>query len=316
MTNRYYRVMLGRKSAHADECRNGGFIGVDFGIDEDLTLRLPENWRDFNAEYIPIYLKNRPQKSKIAAGLACGNIWVVAKGMATNDIVLSPDGRGNYMVGRVTGDYHFAPNSILFHRRHVQWLDLKIPRGSMSDSLKNACGIPATVIELTQYAAEIESLISGESREVQLPTSNSDAGDPLSFALESHLEEFLIRNWDQTELGKDYAIYSEDGELVGQQYATDAGTIDILALSRDGQKLLVVELKRHKADDAAVGQILRYMGYVQDQLASEGQQVEGVIIGFEDNSKLRWALKLVPSIKFLRYRIDFALLPLDDVSKN
>lgn len=28
----YYRVMLGKKSAHAPECFAGGFIGTDFGI--------------------------------------------------------------------------------------------------------------------------------------------------------------------------------------------------------------------------------------------------------------------------------------------
>ena len=28
----YYRVMLGRQSAHAADCRAGGFIGADFGI--------------------------------------------------------------------------------------------------------------------------------------------------------------------------------------------------------------------------------------------------------------------------------------------
>jgi hypothetical protein len=65
----YYRVMLGRKSAHAPECFAGGFIGTDFGINEDLTGKLPDSWREFNQRYIPIYLRNRPDKSKIAAGL-------------------------------------------------------------------------------------------------------------------------------------------------------------------------------------------------------------------------------------------------------
>ncbi|MBI5382971.1 MAG: hypothetical protein HZA31_13820 [Opitutae bacterium] len=32
----YYRVMLGKKSAHAPACFSGGFIGTDFGIS---TLR-------------------------------------------------------------------------------------------------------------------------------------------------------------------------------------------------------------------------------------------------------------------------------------
>ena len=77
----YFRVMLGKKSLHAEECLKGDFIGVDFGINQDLTGRLPDGWRAFNREFIPIYLANRPEKSKIAAGLACGTLWTVARGM-------------------------------------------------------------------------------------------------------------------------------------------------------------------------------------------------------------------------------------------
>jgi restriction system protein len=97
------------------------------------------------------------------------------------------------------------------------------------------------------------------------------------------LEDFLIVNWSKTPLGADYEIFSEDGTLVGQQYSTDTGPIDILAISKDRKTLLVVELKKGRASDAVVGQILRYMGYVKDQVAEEGQLVEGVIIALEDD---------------------------------
>ena len=40
----YYRVMLGRQSAHATECLACGFVGVDFGIDQDLSGQLPAQW--------------------------------------------------------------------------------------------------------------------------------------------------------------------------------------------------------------------------------------------------------------------------------
>jgi restriction system protein len=53
----YYRVMLGSKSRHADECFKGNFIGTDFGIRKDLTNDLHENWREFNKEFIPVWLK-------------------------------------------------------------------------------------------------------------------------------------------------------------------------------------------------------------------------------------------------------------------
>ena len=50
--------------------------------------------------------------------------------------------------------------------------------------------------------------------------------------MEKHLEEFLVQNWVQTELGRDFDIYEEDGEQVGQQYPSDTGPMDVLAISK------------------------------------------------------------------------------------
>jgi len=92
--------------------------------------------------------------------------------------------------------------------------------------------------------------------------------DASAFALEKHLEDFLVENWSQTELGKEFDIFEEEGGRVGQQYPTDTGPLDILAVSKDKKRLLVVELKKGRARDAVVGQALRYMGFVQEELAA------------------------------------------------
>lgn len=68
----YYRVMLGRKSVFAADCFAGGYIGVDFLPNEDLSKSLPDEWRAFNKKYIPVYLDAHPDKSKVTAGLASG----------------------------------------------------------------------------------------------------------------------------------------------------------------------------------------------------------------------------------------------------
>ncbi len=47
----------------------------------------------------------------------------------------------------------------------------------------------------------------------------------------------------------------------------------------------MVELKKGRASDAVVGQALRYMGYVQEELAEVGQTVHRVIIALEDDRK-------------------------------
>lgn len=129
------------------------------------------------------------------------------------------------------------------------------------------------------------------------------------FALEKHLEDFLVSNWDSTELGRKYNIYTVDGEMVGQQYPSDTGPIDILAISKDGSELLVVELKKGRASDVVVGQIQRYMGYVLDELAEPNQKVKGVIIALEDDTRIRRALRVTQNIEFFRYRVNFTLIP-------
>lgn len=256
----YYRVMLGQKSVYAEECFSGNFIGTDFGINQDLTRKLPEEWRAFNREFIPIYLAAHPEKTKIGAGLACGALWTVSKGIKKGDIVLCPDGLGRYRVGEVSGDYSYEPGKILFHRRPVAWLSAFIDRAAMSEALQNSTGSIGTVSNVTHHREEIEKLIGGVSAP-KLISTDETVENPSAFALEEHLEDFLVKNWANTELGKTYDIYEEDGEK-GQQYQTDTGPLDILALSKDKKRLLVVELKKGRASDTVVGQTLRYMSFV------------------------------------------------------
>ena len=299
-------MMLGQRSLHAEECFAGDFVGADFTIREDLSRKLPEEWRTFNREFIPVFLANNPDKSKIAAGLACGALWTISKGIQKGDLVLCPDGSGRYRVGEVSGDYFYEPGGVLPHRRRVTWLDATIGRAEMSDALRHSTGSIGTLGNITRYAEEIEKLVGGSPAPALVSTDDS-VEDPVAFAMEQHLKEFLVRNWGQTELGAKFDIFEDDGERVGQQYPTDTGPIDILAVSKDRASLLVVELKRGRASDVVVGQVLRYIGYVQDELAEEGQSVEGAIIALDDDLRLRRALAVVPSVAFYRYQVSFSL---------
>lgn len=307
---KYNRVMLGKGSAHASECFEGGYVGANFGIHEDLSKYLPDEWREFNRHYIPVFLASQPERSKVAAGLACGALWTISKGLRRGDIVLSPDGTGNYEVGEINGDYSFVPDAILPHRRPVKWLGISIPRSEMSEPLRNSTGSIGTVCDLAIHSEEVERLIQNQNRRAMPIAGNiavDEGGDLLTFAMEKHLEDFLIANWQQTELGKEFAVFEEDGELVGQQYQTGAGVIDILAISKDRTRLLVVELKRGRTSDRVVGQVLRYMGYIKEQIADPQQSVEGAIIALEDDQTMRWALSNVPAVTFYKYQISFKL---------
>jgi restriction system protein len=302
----YFRVILGAKSIYAKECYEGNFIGAHYGINQDLTKELPENWRDFNAKFRDIWLQSHPHKTKVAAGLACGMLWTVCKGIKKEDVVICPDGQGSYYVGEVISDYIYQPITNLIHRRSVKWFSVFIERSAMSQELKNSTGSTGTTANISQYADEIEKLI-GNVKPPTIVSNDATVEDPSVFALEKHLEDFLVQNWKQTELGKNYDIYEEDGELVGQQYPSDTGPIDILAVSRDKKTLLVVELKKGRVSDNVVGQIQRYMGYVKEELAESNQEVKGIIIALEDDTRIKRALSVTNNIEFYRYQVSFKL---------
>lgn len=302
----YKRLMLGSKSMYFNECYNGKFIGADYGIRKDLKNHLPENWREFNKQFIPVWLEKHPDKTKVAAGLACGMLWTVCKGIKKGDIVLCPNGSGSYVVGEISGDYYYKPNEILPHRRDVVWYNTSIDRSDMSQELQNSTGSIGTVSDISKYAEEIEKLIGSIPAKTIISTDET-VEDPSVFALEKHLEDFLVKNWKHTILGKKYIVYEVDGELVGQQYPTDTGNIDILAISKDHKEILVIELKKGRASDNVVGQIQRYMGYVQEELLENGQIVRGAIIALEDDLRIKRALSVVNNIDFYKYQVSFKL---------
>jgi restriction system protein len=306
VSRNYYRVRLGVGSSYANQCHDEGWFGGGWGFTEDLSAERKDDWREFNAKFIPIFLDRHPDKTRVAAGLACGMLYTICWGIAQNDIVLGPDGQGSYWVGQVVSDYYFVPGGELAHRRKVDWMPVKIARDQMSEGLRGSTGTPGTVRNVTSHAEEIERLVAGTAPPAVV-ANDTTIEDAATFALEKHLEDFLVQNWAATELGRDFNIYVIDGEKVGQQFPTDTGPIDILAVAKDGKSLLIVELKRGRASDVVVGQVQRYMGYVQEELAEEGQAVRGCIVALEDDLKLRRALSVAPNIDFYRYQVNFNL---------
>jgi len=302
----YFRIMLGSKSKYAEECYKNGFIGADYGINKDLSIDLMDYWKAFNSKYIPVYLNIHPDKTKVAAGLSCGQLWTICKGIRLGDIVISPDGFSSYYIGEVTSDYYFKEGETLPHRRNVKWFNKKIDRVNMSDELKRSTGSIGTVSDITKYSNEIDAFIQGNNKP-KITVTDETVEDPLIFAMEEHLEDFLVKNWSQTELGKDYDIYMEDGEIIGQQYKTEIGEIDILGISKDKKTLLVVELKRGRTSDVVIGQIQRYMGFIKEELAEPNQNVKGIVIALDEDKKIRYALNVTNNIEFYRYKIDFKL---------
>jgi restriction system protein len=303
---KYYRIFLGSGSEHLESCLQGNFIGVDYGFNESLAPYMTESWPESRERIKPVYMKSNPNKSPVGAGLSCGAMWTFGMGLQRGDLFFCPNGSGTYLVGEVTGDYKYVENSFFPHQRDVIWRTSTFLRSEMSDSLKRSSGATLTIIDLTKFSEEIELLI-GDSSKQTLFSTDETIEDPSAFALEKHLEDFLMHNWSQTEIGKKYDLVTDDGVIVAQQYPSDTGPIDILAISKDKKEYLVLELKKGRVSDVVVGQTLRYMGFVNKVLAVNGETVRGAVIALEDDLRLRNAISMVPSIDFYRYKIDFTL---------
>jgi restriction system protein len=304
---KYFRVFLGSGGEHLKECVEQGFIGIDYDFNESLSPYLADTWSESRGKIKPVYNKFNPGKSAVGAGLSCGALWTFGKGMQGGDLVFSPDGNGNYFSGEVTGEYKYVVDSFFPHQREVSWHKSTFGKNEMSEDFRKAAGKPLTIIETTKYQDEIDLLI-GDTRKQSIFSSDETVEDPSAFALEKHLEDFLIFNWSQTDLSKKYDLVTDEGVVVAQQYQSDTGPIDILAISKDKKEYLVVELKKGRTSDVVVGQTLRYMGYVKNELAINGESVRGVVIALEDDLRLRNALSMVPAIDFFRYQVDFKLI--------
>lgn len=103
--------------------------------------------------------------------------------------------------------------------------------------------------------------------------------EAISELLESEIESSIISNPD---------ILEEGLELIGNQYPTSVGYIDILCKDKNG--FVVVELKRDKGSFKVVGQIQKYMAWVIENLA-KGEDVRGIIVVKESDKDLEYAIK-------------------------
>ena len=303
----YYKVILGKQHSWFKKCYEGGYIGLNYDMDINFAEYLPDSWREFNKRYIPYYLEKHPDASKIAAGLACGNLHAISKSLEIGHVVLCRNEIGEYYFGEIISDYKYYPDRTPLHCRDVKWLNITCTKEDFSPELQTSLSSSGAVVNLNKYSEEIESLISGSKPET-LYSSDETVENPSMFALEDHLEDFLIKNWDKTDLATKYELFEdEEAGLFGKQFQTDTGFIDILAVSKDKKEVLVIELKKGRASDRVVGQIQRYMGYIKDEFLETGQVVKGLIIALENNKGIERALKVTNDISFYKYKVNFEL---------
>ena len=128
--------------------------------------------------------------------------------------------------------------------------------------------------------------------------------DKYSFPLESHLRDFIAQNLNTIKIdNKNLKLYADDNGTDGVEYRTNVGIIDILATDED-DNYVIFELKLSRGNDASLGQILRYMGWIKKNMAIE-KKVYGVIVAQSIDDKLKYAVSQVANIRLYEYQIDF-----------
>ena len=124
------------------------------------------------------------------------------------------------------------------------------------------------------------------------------------FALEKDLQRYLADNLQLIEPG---LTLFQDEDISGFEYPAGGGRrIDILAKDRAGH-FVVLELKVEKGYDRVVGQVLRYVNWVRNELAEPGQRVRGIIVCRTMSQDLVLACASVPDVELFEYRLQVTL---------
>lgn len=151
-----------------------------------------------------------------------------------------------------------------------------------------------------RLADEYDAFLKGHEP-ADAPEEDSAAETSLEFALEAHLRDFLAKNLDQIEPG--LRLYQANG-VTGVEFNVDGGRIDLLAIDKLG-KFVVIELKLSQGRNKALGQLLYYMGWVDQKLG--GGPCRGIVIASEIADELVVAISRTPGVSLSRYRMKFSI---------
>jgi hypothetical protein len=133
-----------------------------------------------------------------------------------------------------------------------------------------------------------------------------EAAAAQAFAFERDLRNYLSKNLGVVEPG--LTLY-KDEEFEGIEFPVGGRFIDILAVSKTGD-FVVIELKVSRGHEKTIGQLLRYMGWVQKNLAA-GKSVRGVIVASDITEDLKLAASQIRNVRLFEYELSFKLRSLE-----
>lgn len=132
------------------------------------------------------------------------------------------------------------------------------------------------------------------------------SGEPPLEVLEvQHYQTLIHKNFKR--LFPHLRYYDEENQntINGHFNTDDVGTLDFLAVNEQND-YVVIELKR-KASDQTLGQILRYMGWVKENLCDSDQDVKGIILADSFDVRLNYAMNVISNIELKTIKLEIEI---------
>lgn len=223
----------------------------------------------------------------------------------------------------MTAAFDLAPGQTFSRERAVQWFREHYPNVKEGTVTAHLIRLSTNVATRLQYSARDDGsddlLYKVDSRHFRLYDRATDpvpvtahapapeepdpeADEPRlseEFAFEHDLRDYLAGNLHALEPG--LRLYQEDG-IRGIEFPVGQRFIDILAIDRNGD-YVVIELKVSKGYDKVIGQLLRYIGWIEEHHAEPGKQVRGMIVAKTISEDLRLACRRQAGVSLHEYKL-------------
>ncbi len=190
-------------------------------------------------------------------------------------------------------------------RKYREWSERKT-----SEFLEERNNVISPDIRLAEALEQYTVLLSCKSKTEakrrldEIKRGNTILRKTPTFRTEKNLQQYLYDNWENTPFSKEWKLQRKSKSRDGKYPTGLIGEIDLLAKSYKENKWLVIELKLARSSDETVGQILRYMGWVKENLAGEDGKAEGLILSETADVHIKYALKCVSDIGLKVYQLN------------
>ena len=237
-------------------------------------------------------------------------------GMSEGDVVIAYAPEKGHVSGvGIVGSAHYDENQTFrylteeeaedaqvadhYYWRPVTWFDrgtpARVPDLSKRFQVNGSDQIPSPGTlnrygTLAEKRDRIESFVE-EVREAETVNTSEDGFGPN--------REAQIQDWVVTNI-RELGLHNPRRE-----FSTDVGRIDVLADSENGKA--VIEIKRGRAGDRALGQLLGYMGARGE---STGSHPQGMLIAESFTTRVRKAVSGLDDVSLHQFEVQTTVSPL------